>query len=422
MNIWLIYPYGSIPGEGKRPDRPAMIADALIAKGHTVTWWASCFDHVSKTFRSDDWKDIEVSPNFTIRLVPALEYKKNISYKRILSEKKYSKEIYSYSKEVSAPDIVILSEPALFRGKPIMKLVDDKNCLLLLDMLDQWPELFDIVLPHRLKFLGKILFRRLYNRRRDYFRKADAVFTVSRSYMDLVESIVPTLSAKYKSVVYFGTNVSKQRSEMSQLYNLPAPLNKMSKGKHEVWAIYASTLGSNYDLKTLLDAAKLLETREINIKLLIAGSGPLQDYVVSYIKKNKLKKVIYIGNPSSESLAAVYSMCDIGLSMYVKGSTVTMPIKAFHYFAAGLAVVNSLDGDLASLLVEHNAGMHFEAEDSESLVNALSVLASERDLRETMAKNSFALASDFDEKVQYKQVSDLVELVAQRDMRSDTGG
>ena len=181
MNIWLIYPYGSIPGEGKRPDRPSMIADALIAKGHTVTWWASCFDHVSKTFRSDDWKDIEVSPNFTIRLVPALEYRKNISYKRILSEKKYSKEIYSYSKDLSTPDIVILSEPALFRGKPILKLVEESNCLLLLDMLDQWPELFDIVLPHRSKFLGKFLFKPLYNRRRDFFKKADAIFTLSRS-------------------------------------------------------------------------------------------------------------------------------------------------------------------------------------------------------------------------------------------------
>ena len=132
------------------------------------------------------------------------------------------------------------------------------------------------------------------------------------------------------------------------------------------------------------------------------------------IENNNLKRVVYIGNPSSEALSAVFSLCDIGLSMYVKDSTVTMPIKAFHYFAAGLAVINSLEGDLSSLLLEHNAGIQYEAEDSQSLVNALGVLVSDKNMRERMAKNSFELAGDFDEQIQYKKAAQLVERVAQK--------
>ena len=414
MNIWLIYPYGNIPGEGKRPDRPHMVADALVAAGHKVTWWASCFDHGSKKFRARVWKDINVSDDFTIRLVPTTGYKRHISYKRIAHEKIYSKQIYAYANKVISPDLIILSEPALFRGKPIIKLVEEKNCLLMLDMLDKWPELFNIILPKPFKPFGKLLFKPWYDARRKLFQKAHGIITVSNSYMDVVQGIIPKFPVENSEIVYFGTDVVKQRAEMKASPILPSPLQNIIKEKGELWAIYASTLGSNYDLDTLLDAAKLLKDREVNVKILIAGIGPLQDYVVSFINENKLTQAVYIGNPSSEMLSSIFSYCDIGLSMYTKDSSVTMPVKAFHYFAAGLPIINSLVGDLSSLLLSYNAGLNYEAEDSESLVNALHLLASDQKKREIMAKNSYDLASDFDTKIQYEKVAELVERVARK--------
>jgi glycosyltransferase involved in cell wall biosynthesis len=419
MNIWLIYPYGNIPGEGKRPDRPHMVADALVAAGHKVTWWASCFDHGSKKFRSRVWKDINVSDDFTIRLVPTTGYKRHISYKRIAHEKIYSKQIYAYANKVISPDLIILSEPALFRGKPIIKLVEEKNCLLMLDMLDQWPELFNVILPKPFKPFGKLLFKPWYDARRKLFQKADGIITVSNSYMDVVQGIIPKFPVENSEIVYFGTDVVKQRAEMKASPILPSPLENIIKSKGELWAIYASTLGNNYDLDTLLDAAKLLEDRNVNVKILIAGIGPLQDYVVSFINENKLTQAVYIGNPRSETVSSIFSYCDIGLSMYSKDSSVTMPVKAFHYFAAGLPIINSLVGDLSSLLLTYNAGLNYEAEDSESLVNAIQLLASDQKKREIMANNSYDLASDFDIKIQYRKVAELVETIARKNNKFD---
>ena len=34
MNIWIIYPYGDIPGEGLRMGRTQMMAEALVPAGH----------------------------------------------------------------------------------------------------------------------------------------------------------------------------------------------------------------------------------------------------------------------------------------------------------------------------------------------------------------------------------------------------
>lgn len=403
----MVYPNGAIPGEGLRPERAHMIAEALVPAGHEVTWWVSSFSHSSKKFRSKE--DIVISPHFTIRPVQTSGYKRNISFQRIQSEKEYSKQIYLNAHKYKSPDIIIMSDPALFRSKSIIKLVKEKEALLVLDVLDLWPELFHIIFPKFLSKIGNLFFAPLYFYRKNLFRKADAIIAVSESYLNLAKKNAPNLSMEFMKSVYFGINLAKFRSVEETSLPVPLPLQNITRNKGELFAIYSSSLGSNYDLKTLLEAAKLIEKRKINLKILIAGIGPLEDYIISFIKENNLKQVIYIGNPDSSTMVSIFSYCDIGLSMYVKGSTVAMPIKAFNYFSAGLPVVNSLQGDLSDILLKYNAGLNFEPENVHSLVEVLQDLISSPSKLETMAKNSYNLASLFDQKIQYNKVLDIVE-------------
>jgi len=410
MNIWLVYPYGSMQGEGLRPDRPNMVADALAQTGHQVTWWGSSFEHRSKTFRVADWKDIETSPLITTRLVPTTGYKGNISFQRIRSEREYAEQVYLRAHKYPPPDMIILGEPAVFFSKPILKLVRETNAKLLVDVIDLWPELFHMILPRPLDRLGKLVFAPLYSRRRALFQQADGVIALSDSYLNLARLLAPKLPLEHTTTVYYGIDVAKQRATMSrQSIELPSPLRTLVKNEGEIWAICATTLGNNYGLKTLLEAAEILEKQQVNIKILIAGTGPLKEYVVSFIKEKALKQTIYIGSPDADTMSRVYSTCDVGLSVYRKSSTVTMPIKAFQYFAAGLPVVNSLQGDLSRLLEKHHAGLQYEAENAQSLANVLQGVASDPGERKLMARNSYSAAKDFDYNVQYLKFVDLVE-------------
>jgi glycosyltransferase involved in cell wall biosynthesis len=193
---------------------------------------------------------------------------------------------------------------------------------------------------------------------------------------------------------------------------LPNELKLVEKTNGEIWAIYASTLGNNYDIDTLLGAAVELEISDINVKIIIAGTGPLSNYVRTFIKEKKLTKVLYLGNPNSTVMASIYSVCDIGLSMYLKSSTVSMPIKAFHYFAAGLPIINSLGGDLAQILKDNEAGINYEAENIESLVVAIKKLVSNSKLRKSMSEKSFQLGMAFDIDCQYDKFLRIIEKVA----------
>jgi glycosyltransferase involved in cell wall biosynthesis len=412
MEIWLIYPYGSIPGEGFRPDRVNMLAEKLCQAGHNVTWWGSNYEHRTKKFRSTDWKDIVVSNNLINRLVPTIGYVKNISINRICSEIKYANQIFSKWEKYHKPDMIIMGEPSLFISRPIMQIVKKSKSAIILDMGDLWPELFHIILHKKLHKLGNIIYFPFYNRRRRLFNKVDAIVALSNSYLKLARKIAPKLSTNFSDTVYYGMDIIEHRNSMKINNTLPDDLKLADKKHGEIWAIYASTLGNNYDIDTLLGAGIELEKIDINVKIIIAGAGPLTDYVRTFIIEKKLTKIIYVGNPDSTLMASIYSVCDIGLSMYLKSSTVSMPIKAFHYFASGLPIINSLGGDLCQILKDNEAGINYEAENIESLVNAIKKLVNNSGLRNSMSEKSFQLGMTFDIDYQYNKFLKIIEKVA----------
>jgi glycosyltransferase involved in cell wall biosynthesis len=121
--------------------------------------------------------------------------------------------------------------------------------------------------------------------------------------------------------------------------------------------------------------------------------------------------LVYVGSLSSKDVTLLYQQCDIGLSSYVDGSTVSMPLKAYDYFAAGLPLVNSLHRDLGNFVAERNVGLQYEAEDPAAMAAAIMQLANDENLRKKMRINALSLADDFDAKIQYEKVLRLAEKV-----------
>jgi glycosyltransferase involved in cell wall biosynthesis len=71
---------------------------------------------------------------------------------------------------------------------------------------------------------------------------------------------------------------------------------------------------------------------------------------------------------------------DVGLVLVKPESLVAIPYKACDYSAAGLAMINSLPGELESLIARHSAGLQYTSGDAASLARAITTLASDRRL------------------------------------------
>lgn len=257
-------------------------------------------------------------------------------------------------------------------------------------------------LPKALRWTGKLIFSSFYASRKKVYLAASAVTAVAPDYLTQVLKYNNTIPGK---VVYWGCNVAQIEQEF-RLANTGLLMQLHLPDKEsQIWGIYAGTLGEGYDIVTLLEAAQQMATVAPHLKFLIAGTGPKLEMVKKAAQENA--NVIYLGSLPTNTLYQLFSFCDFGFSTYADGSAVSMPIKCYDYFAAGLPLVNSLGRNLGKIIKSQKLGYQYTASDPVSLKNALNLLLAD-DLQE-MKQRCKALSHEFNEQVQYPKFVELLK-------------
>lgn len=381
-----------------------MIADAMSSYGHSVVQYISNFEHRSKSFRSSGYKSLQVRENYTIEIIPSTPYTSHISLKRIHYERTFARNILKKVRPEKFPDVIILAEPALFYYDVLLKpLIVKSNCKLVLDIIDIWPELFQIALPAPIRPFSTILLCPLYFWRKRLYQFADAIVAVSHDYLQLAKNL--TSSARAFEVVYWSYPAQEQSAGNS---NDPLISSLIAlKAKGEVWIIYAGTLGENYDIPSIIKVAHALTKKigsTITFKFIVAGDGPLK----AICEKTTIPSFVFLGRLSADDLKTLYPHCDIALSSYKGESTVAMPIKAFDYLKFGLPIVNSLGKDLGQLIRMHRVGINYDPDSPESLYEAICKLLTDTQFRHECSARAKIVAQEFSSDIQYKKFVDLV--------------
>jgi len=409
MKIWLVNPYGPIPGESWRDYSFTMMCEALADAGHEVVWWTSNFSHHFKSFRSKGWEDRSIAKGITLRLVPTTSYKSNIGIGRIIRDSVFALRAYRRGKKMEAPDCIVYSESPLTFGYAGQKLAEFHGVPKIFDQMDLWPELFEKAFPVWIRWFIRLILLPVYMNRRSNYKKLDGVMALAEPYLEAAFNVAPILRSRPHELVYNGVDVESFRFAMKKSDGLLEFLPDKNGG--DLWAVFAGSLGPSYDIPTLINVARQLEKINSSVRIIIAGDGPYASEIKRFHAENGGKYLLYVGKLSPEQLVTLYGMCDIGINAYSKRSNVEMPDKIYDYTAAGLPVINSLCGEVSRIIDDNNIGFQYQAEDYEDLLNALQILEKDNVLRMKMAENSLRLGSVFDKNVQYKKFVCLVEKI-----------
>ncbi len=404
LKIWIVNPYGTLPSEGWREYRSAVLARALADRGHEVVWWIADFEHRSKKFRKNITSDPLLPEAVQIRCLASGSYKRHIGIRRILFEIAFGRAVAVAARSEARPDTIVIAEPALFFGAPVRRYALHNKIPLIVDVLDLWPELFHVLLPKGLGGMGRIIFSPLYGMRRKMIEQSIAVVAVARNFLDIVLSEgAPKKSATF----YIGVRVSDfQRIELNEETGRCLPFDQAS---DKLTVIYAGTLGEAYDIPTLCEAARELINRAVPIRFIFVGNGPMIQEV-SRLAADYPQSVVFFGSVPADELLPYYNISDVGLCSYAKGSTVSMPLKVFDYLASGLAIVSSLNGDIREI-VDSGCGVQYKAESVYDLVNKLEFLSNNTELVDTMKLKSRSIANRYDISKQYGMFADFIEEV-----------
>lgn len=390
--IWLVNPYGPIEGENWREYSFNQFGKYLSLNGFKVIWWTANFSHHFKKYRSESWQDNKVNENFIIRLVPTNSYKKNISFGRLLKDYVFGKNAMRRFVKESKPDLIIAAENPLCMGKPAYEYAQKYSIPIIYDQMDIWPEFLIRILPKSLAGIMNIAMWPVYKKRTRIYDSLDGAIALGKHYLDFMFEVSPRLRNKPNALVYNGIDVQEFRRHLDK----PAKCNRVigPKGNNEIWCVFAGTLGPSYDIQGIVDCATKLEAEgDTEYKFIVAGSGPLEEIVRNAEKQ--LHNLFYVGKLLPDELIPIYGKCDIGLQTYSLGSNVDMCDKFYDYTAAGLAIINSLRGEVSEHIIIKSLGQNYDAEKAGSLYKALKKFKDHRYLLDCK-RNSWEVGVQFD--------------------------
>jgi glycosyltransferase involved in cell wall biosynthesis len=417
LSVWLVNPFDDIPGEGLPPLRYWTLARVLAARGHDVTWWTATWSHRRKAPRQAPL-GLREDEGFAVRLVAVRPYEKNVSLARLASHRDFGRTFERLANEsvstgqLERPDIIVASLPPLEGPEAALRLARRLDATFVLDVQDLWPETFERLLPGPpfvKRLLAPLVLGGMRSRRQALVAAADAVSATTLTYADAVLGGVS--ATKPRHVCSVGAYPQEFPEGPRVVNHVPLPGGTADAAAPPLECVYAGSLEAGQDLDTIPAAARLLAGEGVRATIHIAGTGSREAAIARAAEAGTGScRVEVHGLLARGDYVKLLSRCEVGLVCVKPESLVAIPNKACDFAAAGLALVNSLPGELEALVAAHDAGVRYTAGDPVSLARAIAGLAADpRRLAACRAGARRLAAAAFDRERTYQRFADWLE-------------
>lgn len=390
------------------PSRFYDIARIFVENGYEVDLIGSSFQHYEK--RPKDQKKIaEQNYPFHNTFIEVPPYKKNIDLRRVYSNKVAVKNVMKHLKQ-NEYDIIYNSIPANNISAQVGEYCKKNDIPYIVDVEDLWPEAMKMVFD--VPVLSNILF---YGFKRDAERAyacADAVIGTSKEYTNRAFKYQKRNIPNY--TVYVGCNMEVFDQGVQE------NIDKVEKKQNEFWITYAGTIGTSYDIKTLVQAGKqLLFYPDIKIKVL--GTGPLKEELEQYAREKNITNVSFLGYMAYTDMAAYLAKSDVLLNSFVKGAPQSIVNKIGDYLSAGKPMINTLENnEFMELVDEKNFGINIEPEKEDVLADAILRYYKDARLCSEHGENARKTAEEcFDRKRTYLKMVQIADRLVEKNLTDD---
>ncbi len=366
LNIWLITVGEPLPvGPAARLLRTGLLAQALAARGHRVTWWTGSFDHSGKRFwpQSDLGTIHAGTPPFAIRFLRSTGYARNVSFARIADHRAAARSFQEQAASLPRPDAIVCALPTLELCAAAAAYGQAQGVPVALDVRDLWPDVFYGVLPAPLRPVMQLLTCPYARMARKALQSASAVLACSQAYLEWGLRHAQRAATPHDRVFALGTVAPPPPAAQA----LPASVQALlAQGKKLI--VFSGLFGRSYDLQTPIEAARLMHAQgDTQALWVFAGSGEAQDVQRLHALAGGLPNVVFTGWVEAAALHALLSQAWLGLAAYAASALQSLPNKPFDYMSHGLPVASTLGGELAALVAQERIGWNLPAGDAPAM-------------------------------------------------------
>lgn len=399
MKILIIAHFNIFSFEGGN-SRFTYLLDMIDYKNNNVEFITSNFRHDTKLFRNINSID-KKKLKYKLTFLDEPCYKKNVSLRRLYSHKVLSNNLKSYLNKLSyKPDVIYCAVPSLDVANVAVKFANRNNIKFIIDIQDLWPEAFKMAI--NIPVISNILFYPMLMKANYIYAHSDEIIAVSQTYVDRGLSVNKKL--KKGLSVFLGTDLN--------YFDACANENKVDFNDDLIRVVYIGTLGTSYDIKSVIDAIRILYDKGItNIKFVIIGDGPLRQDFENYAIEKKVC-CEFTGKLDYSKMVGLLCSCDIAVNPIIGTSVASIINKVGDYAAAGLPVINTQNSiEYRKLLEQYNAGLNCKSENCEDIASKLELLVKDNRLRLKLGKGNRKLAKElFDRKRIYRDIIDKIEV------------
>jgi len=415
MRAWIITVGEPLPTDGNdvRLYRSGILAYLMAKQGHEVTWWSSSFDHVARKHRVQEHSDISLNDKLTLSLLKGPGYRRNISLRRILDHVVVARGFRKLSRERDKPDVILVSYPTIELSLEAVRFGNQFNIPVVVDVRDLWPDIFEQALPGMLRPFAHLLLLLMNRQALEIFRSATAVTGITDEIRDWgLEKAGRKHSAMDRSFP-FGYDTSAADSA-----NKPRALEfwrEMGVSDDDWNICFFGTLGSQFDLATVIGAARELADQDRQVRFIICGDGDLREQFENMAAD--LPNVLFPGWVDRVQIRALMEISKLGLAPYYPSQDflMSLPNKAIEYMSAGLPILSTIGGVLGRLISEQDIGKVCDPPDPRTLSGQIASFVEDPDGAAKMGKNSLELFERrFDANIVYSQFSDFLQEIARR--------
>ena len=410
------------------PSRIYEIACRFAEAGHETEVITTDYQHFQKAYRDAEAIAAADYP-FRITLIHGPAYKKNIDPRRVAGNAVLADRIAAYLMKKAAEagrqnekayDAVYCTIPSNRIAARVSEWCRREAIPFIVDIEDLWPEAMSMIAgKHALaKKAMDTFLKPLYRDAETAYRNASAVIGTSddytmRAFLHREENIP-------HQTVYVGCDLKTFDAGAREF------MSEIEKPDDEYWVTYAGSIGTSYDIRTLVDAGKRLADEEIipreedtktaqrepkKIIIRIMGTGPMKEELEAYAKEIGADNVLFMGYTDYPKMAAYLKKSDLTVNSFIKGAPQSIVNKVGDYLAAGIPMVNTLENPVFTSLVDrYGFGKNIPAEDADALCKVVTEMLSDREQWKQMAENARTLAEErFDRAAAYPEIIRITE-------------
>jgi len=330
-----------------------------------------------------------IGDRYRIKMLHANGYRNNISLARLLNHRGLARKFRRFSETEGRPDVILCSLPTLELSIEAVRYGKRNNVPVVIDVRDLWPDLFVELAPPWGRGVTKRLLAFLFGMAREACTGAAAIVGVTPEFVAWGLRNAGRAATQWDRDFPMGYHrIELYREECEEALARWGARGIMENG---FVVCFFGTIGRQFDLETVIDAARMLRGNGRRFQFVLCGSG---DTLVDYRRKARdCPDILFPGWVNRADIWALMSLSSVGLAPYRNKPNFTMnlPNKPVEYLSAGLPLVSSLSGVLAKLISEGHCGVTYEEGKPDSLVEALIRLYDEREELRTMAENAMAL-------------------------------